>query len=628
MQTVDMMTYLQQLGWTKDTVFLIDMDAGVSGTKKIDERPGMRLLFDLITEEKIGVVACQDEDRLFRDVTQIQVNIFIEACRMANVLVLTPTMIYDFANELTGTFHARQFRFKSEMAAEYLHTVVLGKLHRARRRLLLDGRWAGTNVPPGYIVDLRKTLPDGTPNPHWRRYVAYEPIAEIIREYFRLFLIFAGNLRKTIMHIHTHGPFFPPLTPSDVPDGFCFVSKARKRYGHRYAPPRNTLLSILTNPSYIGHWIVDDQVIHWNNHPAIVPVEDFMRAFNYLSAVSLDGHDNKHYIPRQQHTRPSRDEHRPEERPLCAGMIVSPFRGELHAVCTHWVLNPPHYKYHFNYDRPTEQYSWRRSARPIDEAIEALLQEKLRATFDTDVWDATLATFNDAHAGERKRRQAQLTALRTVMDNQIASLDHLTNQEMVAVVQRRYEEAKAEYNRLSAEIVSADEEASKVKQVYALKHTCGPALERWATLSRDEKRILLDAFITQIEAISVSRYELEVTIHWRDGQADTFTLRSQPTNEQFRAKHYWLASETQRLFSLLDAGATQLELAAAFPARKWVEIRSKVRHERGSGIRIPRCGIQEYETYDEYCRRRRIEGVSSEEMNVSSGDCSSRTAPL
>ena len=71
--------------------------------------------FELISNEKIGAVACQDEDRLFRDVTQIQVNIFIEACRVSNVLVLTPTMIYDFANEMTGSFHARQFRFKSEM---------------------------------------------------------------------------------------------------------------------------------------------------------------------------------------------------------------------------------------------------------------------------------------------------------------------------------------------------------------------------------------------------------------------------------------------------------------------------------------------------------------------------------
>jgi hypothetical protein len=45
------------------------MDAGISGTTKIDERPGMSKLFALINQKAIGAVACQDEDRLFRDVT-------------------------------------------------------------------------------------------------------------------------------------------------------------------------------------------------------------------------------------------------------------------------------------------------------------------------------------------------------------------------------------------------------------------------------------------------------------------------------------------------------------------------------------------------------------------------------
>ena len=75
-QTVDMVAYLKQRGWNDKSIHMIDMDAGVSGTKRIDERPGMRLLFDLIVTEEISAVACQDEDRLFRDVTQIQVNIF------------------------------------------------------------------------------------------------------------------------------------------------------------------------------------------------------------------------------------------------------------------------------------------------------------------------------------------------------------------------------------------------------------------------------------------------------------------------------------------------------------------------------------------------------------------------
>lgn len=47
MQTIDLPAYLKTLGWEDDKIILIDDDAGISGATKIDERPGMRRLFDL-----------------------------------------------------------------------------------------------------------------------------------------------------------------------------------------------------------------------------------------------------------------------------------------------------------------------------------------------------------------------------------------------------------------------------------------------------------------------------------------------------------------------------------------------------------------------------------------------------
>jgi DNA invertase Pin-like site-specific DNA recombinase len=165
-QTVDMVDELVNCGWQRDDIILIDADEGVSGTKRIDEREGMSYLFELIADGSIGAVACQDEDRLFRDFTQIQVNIFIDICRKSRVKVLTPFFTYDFAHPLHGEFHARQFRFKCEMAAEYLKSYVLGRLAPARQRLLKEGKWTGARMPVGYMVDNRKRLPDGSESPN------------------------------------------------------------------------------------------------------------------------------------------------------------------------------------------------------------------------------------------------------------------------------------------------------------------------------------------------------------------------------------------------------------------------------------------------------------------------------
>ena len=259
LQTVDMVEELKRRGWKPNDIILIDMDAGVSGTKKIDERPGMKSLFELISDGKIGTVACEDEDRLFRDVTQIQVNIFIEACRVSNVAVITPSMVYDFANEQVGAFHARQFRFKCELAAEYINTFVKGKLLRAKRRLALEGRWFGGRLPPGYMFDTRKTLPDGSLNPLWRKYTPFEPYVEVVNEYFQLFLSYAGNLNATIRHIHERGPHYPDPKTCLPPPGFRVVYPMR-RFKNGYCPGATALPHLLTNAVYIGHWIVNDVV--------------------------------------------------------------------------------------------------------------------------------------------------------------------------------------------------------------------------------------------------------------------------------------------------------------------------------------------------------------------------------
>jgi DNA invertase Pin-like site-specific DNA recombinase len=102
LQTVDMVEHLIKQGWQREQIHMIDMDAGISGQKKINERPGMSMLYRQIENAEIGLVAAQVVDRFFRDITQIETNIFIDACKRNNVQVLTPTMVFDFAHPTQG----------------------------------------------------------------------------------------------------------------------------------------------------------------------------------------------------------------------------------------------------------------------------------------------------------------------------------------------------------------------------------------------------------------------------------------------------------------------------------------------------------------------------------------------
>lgn len=597
-QTVDMVEKLKRYGWPEDKIILIDMDKGVSGTTKIDERDGMRTLFDLITERKIGAVACEDEDRLFRDLTQIQVNIFIEACRVSNVLVITPTMVYDFANEVGGQFHARQFRFKSEMAAEYISTVIKGKLQKAKRHLLLEGRWAGAGLPPGFMIDMRKSTPDGSKNENWRRFVPFEPYADIVRAYFQLFIEKGGQIRATVRHIQEFGPWYPDPATCKPPEGFKVVYKMR-RYGKGYCPGRVGLVELLTNAAYIGHWTFNDRIVRWNNHQAIVPIDIFMRAFNYLSPVTLEGLPNPHYQPICEYAHPTREEDRPSERPLFSSMITSEYEGERRNVGTQWVKPLKHYMYVFFRKHATDEYVWSRAAKFFDDAVVQLFQQKLLTTFNVEAWEESLATFAEGLETERRRRTAQLDSAQQVMQNLITNLRVLTNQDMVRATEASYEEAKAEYIRLKAELAGLDNETRQLEEVKALRKSCAPVLDNWFKMTRDEKRAVLLAFISGIEANPTSITELRVVVHWRDKSSDELILPRQNTNSKA-----WLTTESDRLAQLVDQGASALEIAAAFPDRTWTAIQFRIRDQLGKGkVRRDYGTLRRNETYKEYIAR-------------------------
>src|SRR5688572_26260061 len=63
LQTVDMVEHLISQGWHSENILMIDMDAGISGSKTIAERPGMSALYAMIKNRQVHAVAAQDVDR-------------------------------------------------------------------------------------------------------------------------------------------------------------------------------------------------------------------------------------------------------------------------------------------------------------------------------------------------------------------------------------------------------------------------------------------------------------------------------------------------------------------------------------------------------------------------------------
>jgi DNA invertase Pin-like site-specific DNA recombinase len=170
MQTDDLVAYAKRLGWSEEQIILFTQDLAKSGRLRIDQREGLRILIDRIETGEIKTVLVFLEDRLFRDETGIQYNVFIDVCKRHGAIVITPHMTYDFTNP----FHVKQFRWRCEEAADYLRDYVIHRLHGARNRILESGKWAGRPVPIGFLVDRQEFhLIEGkaVPNPTYRKLV-------------------------------------------------------------------------------------------------------------------------------------------------------------------------------------------------------------------------------------------------------------------------------------------------------------------------------------------------------------------------------------------------------------------------------------------------------------------------
>jgi len=280
-------------GWDTQDVDIIDQDLGISGrNKRIDQRPGMTILFRGIKADRYGATLVSAVDRLFRDRLGTQSGLFMEACIEHNVLILTPDKAYD----LSHWEDLRDFREKLGKAADYSDETI-GHLLDLRKRASMRGRYDGRIVPVGFIVDRtdRKN----------KRFIVYEPHARIVRWLFKRFREL-GSVSAVLRELALLPYVFPEFEAGMKPEK---IGLDRKGVG--YGLSRDGLVSILTNPVYIGTWILRNgkgEVVANlpNNHPSIWASEgdesDFYYAFRGLSHTDTDG------TPFRQLERPVRHE--------------------------------------------------------------------------------------------------------------------------------------------------------------------------------------------------------------------------------------------------------------------------------------------------------------------------------
>ncbi len=292
MQTEDMIAWAMKQGWKKQDLFEFFADLGLSGTLRPDQRPDMLRLFDEIDSGKFdhGTVICWQENRLFRDETQIYYNQFIQKCLEHDILVVVISphlMIYDFRDD----FYQEMFRWKQKESADFIKRHVKGWMIPAKfRAAWYKGEWAGWgDLPPGFIVDYNED------NPTYKKPIPYWPHIEKINEYFTLFVELGCDIGLMYERLRKTPIIFPEFEAWVDPRNVRKCKMSNYPGGGYYIKGKSSIVSMLTNPFYAGYRVINN-VIRRNakgekirDHDGVIDREIFDLCYFSLAKTDLDG---------------------------------------------------------------------------------------------------------------------------------------------------------------------------------------------------------------------------------------------------------------------------------------------------------------------------------------------------
>ncbi len=292
MQTGDLLKWAIKQGWLHELLYEYFADLGLSGTLRPDQRADMLRLFDDIDAGKYdnGTIICYQENRLFRDETQIYYNQFIDKCLHHNihVVAISPRLIiYDLRDDVLK----EMLRVKLKEAAEFIPRHIKGWLHPARERAAwVYGEWAGLgNLPPGFIVDYDPK------SPTYKMAIPYWPHIEKTREKFQLFMELGGDISLFYNRLRK-SPIIYPEFESWV-DKRCINAFKLSRYsgGGYYMKSKHSLANLLTHPLHYGYRTVndvirrDDQGDKIREFDPVIELELLDFAYHRLAKTDFDG---------------------------------------------------------------------------------------------------------------------------------------------------------------------------------------------------------------------------------------------------------------------------------------------------------------------------------------------------
>lgn len=587
-----------------DSLMIIPCDegSGVSGQKKIYERPKLLQLWDGIQDGTIGSVVVAREDRLFRDRFLTQVTQFAEECANRGVLLIVAgRRCYDF----TSNDDFKAFIGKMQESYGYIDTHIR-YMAEIRAQKHQRGEWIGSALAAPYVLDRlviqvareqRKALKEFGGDREEEamitkafRPVIYQPWHPIAVELFQTFKMFNFSRARLGRYIEEQKCVFPLPSLEDAKT-YIFKTNMKLVTGRGYTFSDSTCLGRwMTNLVHLGFASAGfdedgNRIFIEGAFEAAVSRDLFEECYEAITGYTLDGELSQTSV---NHSRFTRKHPRGQAQALLTKCFDSP-DGLLSFTARRDTTSRDYYIARAKRIVSDDEVSvsiwdanaiWALQVKPIDRAIVNRLAQLAEH-------DKNLATrVEQFYAELSQSKTSEKKSIIQEIGNLTALIDRydqlLTNpaQPLSTAQEKRYLEsqAAAELELEKAQRAFKKYEATRSDQfIPAFYRILGEAPSEFWGLGIDRQRRMLRLLVDRIEVENISPHVYSLRLKWKDPVAQPWDcaliFRRNALRSNSKAKE-WSEEEIQHLGEIYPT-TNGLDLSIAFPMKSGGAIRQK-----------------------------------------------------
>lgn len=506
-------------------------DLGLSGSLGEDKRPGLRELWERVAAGEVGAVyLTEGMSRLSRDRDRVLGYKVLKLLKEHQCRIRTPDGIYNPAIPRDWENLAEDI----EDSADELKKLGI-RLGRRRSLKAAEGRHVGNPVTPGYIVTIEGQRRDGSYIlGKWEPYPPHQSVVvraleELVRQ---------GSVHKAAQALCAREILFP-LFPEEL--RYMETRSVLRQY-HRtergYVISSYALKGLATDLKLIGFWQWKDILIE-NNHPAIVPQELFLQAYEIATSTRPRGRaawsepmEWSGLLYCMNHDRPKRlSAHNGRRRWACNRSYQSGLGPRCLYIEDH-LLTPP----------LTREFL---SCLDLTPHAQAVL-ERLKAE----------ASEYGLEEGRRRRREAELKARIANLERYLGSADP----EREETYWRLIREAKAELEIVKQKPPEPRSTLMDVERVTQFLQDLEKSWQRYPSILRNR---LLSLLVDRVE-LRHDQSHIEATIVWKAGLRQLIHISRPSAN--FTKEKRWQPEE-DNLLRLLWPSSSWEAIMAALPGR-------------------------------------------------------------